>query len=386
MGKTAIYLMTQSYLTRNGDQQLCSGVQRYTRELVRVMSELDLQPVVFQKADRPFTVTHDAGVEVVGLKAGQWAHSDPWFSYRANRLIPADAPVVYCFLELANPCVRQRSIAVQHGLWWDAEFARWKLAVIRRINWRVLRTVRAVVCVDTNYINWCLTVFPDKDLIYEKCHYIPNFVNAEEFVPEGIPPGSDSWPVILFPRRCEAKRGALLFFDACLQLWSQGLRFQAVFCGFGSLQEQIRSRAQASGFSDRVNVVDVHFNEMAQLYRNAQIVVIPSREHEGTSLSCIEAMRMGKPVVATYIGGLGNLVVPGYNGELVAPRAASLAAALARLLESRELRALYGQRALAVSGALTADRWRESMRNLIRSSLLAGSIPAESTTAAKSPR
>jgi len=48
---------------------------------------------------------------------------------------------------------------------------------------------------------------------------------------------------------------------------------------------------------------------MPEVYARADVVVVPSTAHEGTSLSAIEAIASGKPTIVTHIGGLGNIVI-----------------------------------------------------------------------------
>jgi len=364
MSKRTAFLLAQTYLNREGTKPLYSGVQRYIRECARLFLSANIEPVIIQKAERSFRVEHE-GATVIGMPAGITAASDPWFNYRAHRLIPADSPVLYCVLELANPVVRPNSVALQHGIWWNGAYARWKFPFIRGINRRVLQRVGAVICVDTNYINWCLSVLRHPRELLAKCHYIPNFVDPEEFPRTPAEPKENDPPVVLFPRRCSLERGALLFLDSCFQLWDQGYRFRAVFCGFGALQEHVVKTAASKGYADAVRVCDVAFGDMAAMYKSADIVVVPSIWCEGTSLSCIEAMYLGKPIVSTFIGGLPNLIMPGYNGELVQPRPDSLAEGIARLLTRPELRALYGRRAMDVADGLTIHRWREAAWQVI---------------------
>ncbi len=369
-----VYLLTHSYLTPDGSREHYTGLQRYVRELIRLLIDRGRQCLVIQKASINFESQPSPGVRVMGLKPNRGAWADPWFNYRAHRLIPVESPVIYCLVELTYPCLRSRSIAVQHGVWWDGEYPAWKLAIVRALNRRALRQTAAIICVDTNYINWCLDVLGTRPVAYRKCHYIPNFVDPQEFPRRGLKVGNQNGRplTILFPRRCEQGKGALLLLEACFKLWNQGWRFRVVFCGSGSMKAEIAATARASGFGESVEVMDVAFAEMSGIYERADIVAIPSLEHEGTSLACVEAMYMGKPVLATYIGGLPNLLIPGFNGEVVAPDVEHLAAGLARLLRSPELRCHYAHRGAAVAESLTVQRWRESVWNLIESRLLDG--------------
>src|SRR5579872_10909 len=203
-----VYLLTQTYLNDSGTSEVYSGLQRYIRELTRLLVSRGMTCTVMQKANSGFEREISPGVRIIGIPAGQASSADPYFNYRAHKLIPEDAPTIYCLVELTFPCVRSRSIAIQHGIWWDGEFSRWKIGVIRYLNERVLQRVRSVICVDTNYINWALSVLGTYSLVTDKCRYVPNFVDPASFQADGpstaVP---QSIPVVLFPRRCENKRG-----------------------------------------------------------------------------------------------------------------------------------------------------------------------------------
>jgi glycosyltransferase involved in cell wall biosynthesis len=372
MGSSAIYILTQSYLRRDARHELYSGLQRYVRELVRLVRERDLGCVVLQKAAANFERTLPDGAKVIGLKVRDDSWGDPVFNFRAHRLIPPGAPVIYCLVELTYPHVRERSLAIQHGVWWDGEFASWKLATIRTLNRRALRRTKGIICVDTNYINWCLDVLGMQETVFQKCHYIPNFVNPREFnqqLDEGIP-RRNGLMAVLFPRRCEEKRGASLFLDASIRLWRQGVRFRAIFCGWGGMQREIGRIASESGCCELVQVLDVPFDGMGSVYAQADIVVIPTLRHEGTSLACVEALHMGKPVITTFVGGLPNLVIPGCNGEIVAPTVEDLSGAIARLIGSEDLRRRYACKARAIAEAFSVERWKQGVWKVICQSLL----------------
>jgi hypothetical protein len=85
-------------------------------------------------------------------------------------------------------------------------------------------------------------------------------------------------------------------------------------------------------------------DELYQHYADADVVCLPSR-FESFGLVLVEAMMFGKPVVASAIGGMQEIVREGENGFLARPEdVASLAEALRRLLADAELRRTFGAR------------------------------------------
>jgi len=131
-------------------------------------------------------------------------------------------------------------------------------------------------------------------------------------------------PEVLYAGRLSAEKGVLELVEA-----ARGMKL--VVAGDGPLRDRV---AQARGF--------VPHDELQRLYRRAAVVACPSRR-EGFGVACLEAMAHGRPVVATSVGGLRDLVVDGDTGLVVPPRdAAALRTALQRLLADPELRRRLG--------------------------------------------
>jgi glycosyltransferase involved in cell wall biosynthesis len=72
------------------------------------------------------------------------------------------------------------------------------------------------------------------------------------------------------------------------------------------------------------------------------------------------------PAVVTPVGGLGNLVIPGFNGEVVPPDAAALAGAIAGYVDEDRWRA---QRAacLSLRPTFSLESWRARVLPWLRS-------------------
>jgi glycosyltransferase involved in cell wall biosynthesis len=142
-------------------------------------------------------------------------------------------------------------------------------------------------------------------------------------VPEQV--GEEADPLeVLFVGRLAPEKGIEELADV-----SPGLNLVVV--GDGPLR---RLLPEALGFLPR--------EEVAARYERAAVVVCPSRR-EGFGLVCAEAMAHGRPVVATKVGGLAELVVDGETGILVEPGdPKALRAATDLLLADRDLRRKLG--------------------------------------------
>jgi len=148
---------------------------------------------------------------------------------------------------------------------------------------------------------------------------VPSGVDLPEEVGEEADP-----PEILFAGRLSAEKGILELVDAASDL-------NLVVAGDGPLRNRVPT---ALGF--------VPPGELARLYARAALVACPSHR-EGFGVACLEAMAHGRPVVASAVGGLLDLVVPGETGILVEPQnVPALRAALDRLLADSRLRRRMG--------------------------------------------
>jgi glycosyltransferase involved in cell wall biosynthesis len=127
--------------------------------------------------------------------------------------------------------------------------------------------------------------------------------------------------------------------------------------GEGPCHESLLRLARERGVAGRVRFHGfVEHDNLAQLYRAADLFVLPSRA-ESCSMALLEAMAAGLPIVATRVDGTPELIEHGYNGLLVAPSdARALAAAILQLADDPAQR----ERFAAANRRLVAERytWR----------------------------
>jgi glycosyltransferase involved in cell wall biosynthesis len=136
----------------------------------------------------------------------------------------------------------------------------------------------------------------------------------------------------------------------------RGVAAELVIVGGGELEATLRTLCHELGIESAVHFLGFRKN-IPQLVHGMDLFVLPSRM-EGVSLTLLEAMAAGKPVIATRVGGNPEVVVDHETGYLVGPGGAdSLAAAMTRLLSQPALASQFGRagRERALS-AFSADR------------------------------
>lgn len=128
-------------------------------------------------------------------------------------------------------------------------------------------------------------------------------------------------------------------------------------CGVGPAEAALRRQAASSGLRHRVEFLGlVERSRLPALLRSAQAFVLPSHR-EGHPLALLEAMACARPVIATAVGGIPDLIRSGENGWLVPPgQPAALADALALVLADRSAAARCGQAARRTAEALAWPR------------------------------
>jgi glycosyltransferase involved in cell wall biosynthesis len=111
-----------------------------------------------------------------------------------------------------------------------------------------------------------------------------------------------------------------------------------------------------------------HQDNVYKWLSHADVVVHASVEPEPFGRVIIEAMALGKPVIATQIGGPLEIVVNGRNGILVPPNEPdTLADAVARVLSDDEMRTRLQQGGIeTVENTFSTARFQHTLRGVYR--------------------
>ena len=157
-------------------------------------------------------------------------------------------------------------------------------------------------------------------------------------------------PVIGMLASLRPEKRVDLLLDAVQQVASSGRPFHVAIVGDGPLAEELRTGAKNAGIADRVSFLGYRANG-SELAAGFDIAVLTS-DREGTPLSLLEYMGLGRAIVATAVGGIPDVVADERDALLVAPGdAAQVAAALVRLLDAPGERERLGRAAASRQAA-----------------------------------
>jgi glycosyltransferase involved in cell wall biosynthesis len=117
--------------------------------------------------------------------------------------------------------------------------------------------------------------------------------------------------------RLSAQKGHLLLLDAFADLLASGESASLTLVGDGELRAAVEATVARRGLERHVTLLGWQSGEVVrQQLRNSRALVMPSFA-EGLPVAIMEAFALGRPVIATYVGGIPELVEPGRSGWLV---------------------------------------------------------------------
>ena len=175
---------------------------------------------------------------------------------------------------------------------------------------------------------------------------LPGWVDPERFSIAG--PTTD-WqpelkrsprrPVLLTIRALVPRNGLDMLIDAAARLKAEGLIFDLVIGGDGPLRLPLQEQVRSLALQDRVTLLGrMDDDRLPVLYRSCDLFVLPTRALECFGIIILEALASGKPVIATPVGSIPELLAPVYPEGLISEvSAAALADALGRHLRRPEL-------------------------------------------------
>jgi glycosyltransferase involved in cell wall biosynthesis len=346
------------------------GSQRYSLDLGRMFYKLGYEVIYITKANVNMENEYEGWAKIIAFDSPYGEKGRINFSKRVYSYCKKIKPDLTCYsdLEIGFPYCYENSFALQHGIDWDTPYNRLKSFVKTYFTLKAMHKFKRVICVDTNFINWCR----ERDVHYfenpEKLVYIPNYADEIQFNYNFREWKKDEEFKLLYPRRLVTHRGFKIFMEMCEQLLKKGYNIKPIlaFEEFKGLNFK-KEYPQYSQLN--CEIVHPDMNQIQEYYKEAFLSFVPTRWSEGTSLSAIEAISTGCPVIVSDVGGLGNIVLSGFNGYIIPPSVSEFVSKTEELLNNVEKRNELSRNCESMNKIFGKKRWEAQVFNTIKSLL-----------------
>jgi glycosyltransferase involved in cell wall biosynthesis len=193
----------------------------------------------------------------------------------------------------------------------------------------------------------------------------PQKLSSPAQIRAGLGIASDT-PLIVCAARLEREKDVQSLIAAMTDVRAAIPEVRCVVAGQGAQQEMLTAQINAAGLQGTVELLGFRTDAQA-LIQAGDVFVLPSLA-EPFGLVILEAMALGRPVIATDAGGPREIVEEGVTGLLVPPSdPPALAAAIRKLLADRQATETMGRRGQErFQARFTAARMAQDMLALYR--------------------
>ena len=181
--------------------------------------------------------------------------------------------------------------------------------------------------------------------------------------------GADHLVVGMVANLNRAVKGGSYFLEAIPSIVSQVPEARFLIIGRAENEEVLRAQARELGIADHLRLAGYR-GDIDRCYSAMDVSVLTSRS-EGLSITLLESLNHGLPVVVTRVGGNPEVVVDGQSGFLVPPGdVPAFVQRVVQLLRDANLRASMGEQARARIESefrieLVAQRYLDLYRELL---------------------
>lgn len=343
------------------------GSQRYTIDLGRLFNKLGYEVFYITKSKVNMESDFEGWATIISFDSMKGEKGNINFSKRVYEFCKKLKPTLACYsdLQVGYPYCYENSFALQHGIAWDNPYEKFKNMVKSYFYIKAMLKFKRVICVDTNFINWCR----ERDKHYfnnpDKLIYIPNYADEKQFQYSYKEFKAGDVFKLLYPRRLVAHRGFDIFMEMCKILINKGYNIEPILAFEDFRNDEFKIRYPEY---KRMNCTVVHptMDQIHKYYKEAYLTFVPTKWSEGTSLSAIEAMSTGCPVITSDVGGLGNIVLPGFNGYIVPPSVNEFINITEKLLNDITKRNELAFNCSSMNKVFGKGRWEKQILNAIK--------------------
>jgi glycosyltransferase involved in cell wall biosynthesis len=208
----------------------------------------------------------------------------------------------------------------------------------------------------------------------EKFYFVKNAVPIAENLPENFSPREKKKTEtfeILFVSRFIAAKGLLETIRACAILRERGFKFILHCLGDGEMRAEAEREAGLLNLQREINFTGyISESEVANYFFSSDIFVFPTRHAEGFPNVLFKAVAVGMPIVTTKIRAAADYLKEPENCLFSTQEPADIAAKIAEIIETREIRRQMRANNLALGESLKphniAEEFLEIYREIIK--------------------
>lgn len=236
-----------------------------------------------------------------------------------NAICPNHAMLVHgricekCLHGHYGSCIRQRCV--------KGSLLKSLLAALEAMNYRRMRIYHDIDLYITPSAFY-QSLLQRAQITASPIRHLRNFLPPDTVYSADHPDGG----YLLYHGRLSEEKGLLTLLQAVERL----PQVRLIIAGTGPMEDALKQFVAAHRLEHRVQLVGFQQGEaLHKLICEAKCVVLPSEWYENGPYAVMEAMAQGKPVIASRIGGLPEMVEHGVTGYLCEPfSSASLAACI----------------------------------------------------------
>lgn len=351
------------------DRVIWGGAERYLIDLCELLQRVGHTVTVYQ----PFpNIEHSFSKKYRGINFIMIPNHGGWeyntcidLNWQFNELSALDDIRIYFATYLAFPYAKSPCITISHGIYWDNTQGNSNINSFNDVQRKEFfkrqlygfKEADVCVSVDSNVKKVMQAIEPGAD---KRMQIIYNYVDTEKFTPK-----EKDWEGIniLFPRRLTSLRGSTEITKAFIKL----PQYNFTLCG--QSHDENSQKQFVNAHKDRKNFkFDVKpMDGMEEMYQNSDISIVPTLSTEGLSLSLLESMSCGLPVITTPAGGLGDAVIDGYNALIYNPNHEDLTQYIDYLAQNDDLRMKFSKRNREIAvDCFDKKIWENRWLNLIK--------------------
>ena len=206
--------------------------------------------------------------------------------------------------------------------------------IFRFIDRALLPLTDRIICVAKNDFDLGLR---NGVLKKDKSAIIKNGINIEQFASENIPADQKENIIVGSVGRLHTQKGYEFLIKSAGKILDVHPNVRFVIAGDGEIRNELSQLTKSAGVENYFTFLG-NQNDIPAILKQFDIFVLPSL-WEGLPLVLLEAMAAKKPIIATGVNGISEIIESGKTGILVPPRdSEKLADAINRMIDDGDLR------------------------------------------------